>query len=135
MLYLLGLFVAILVGGTMLIRFTMDIMTRKAGKFLSETHTALEFIHTSGAVPPQWLARFRTKVQPLRQNDPQYQTIIARNARAARKSCLNKLRKLHKYVDRSSFVENEETREILLSKLANVRKTWMEQDWSRLIAP
>ena len=135
MLYLLGLFAVILVGGTMLIRVTILLMTRKAGKFLSETHTALEFIHKTGTVPPQWLARFQANMQQLRQDDPQYQPLLAKNANAARKHCLRKLQKLHKYVDRSSLVENEETRMILLDKLSKVREKWMEQDWSKLLVP
>jgi hypothetical protein len=84
-------------------------------------------------VPPQWLEPFRKKLQHLRRSDPQYQSVIDRNARSARKTCLKKLAKLQKYIYRSSLVEDEESREILLKKLSNARDAWMTQNWNELI--
>jgi len=133
MLYILGMLVVTIIVGTLLIHFTVIIMGRRAAKFLSETHGAIEYIHTTGAVPPKWVEPFRKTLQQLRRDDPQYQTTRERNARTARKSCLKKLAKLHKYVYNSSLVQDEETREILLKKLTAVRETWTKQDWNEII--
>jgi hypothetical protein len=135
MLYLLGTFAVIVAVGALFIRFTVIIMGRRVGKYLSETHGALEYIHTTGAAPPQWLEPFRKKHQQLQQNDPQYQASAERNARSARKICLKKLAKLQKYVYRSSLVQDEETRDILLKKLTDVREKWAEQDWYKILNP
>lgn len=135
MFYLLGMFVVTIIVGTLLIRAALLVMGRRAGKFLHETHRDLECIHTTGRVPPQWTEPFRKNVQTLRGDDPHDQSLLAKNAKSARKTCLKKLAKLHTYVERSSLVENEETRDILLQKLANVRTAWQEQDWSSIIAP
>ena len=133
MFYMIGLLLVTVVGGTVLIRFTAIIMGRRAGKFLSETHGAIEYIHTTEAVPPQWLEPFRKKHQQFQSSDSETQGKTARNARSARKICLKKLTKLQKYVYRSSLVQDEETRQILLKKLSDVCETWMTQDWNDLI--
>jgi hypothetical protein len=134
MLYLLGMLAVIVIVGALFIRFTVIIMGRRVGKYLSETHGTLEYIHTTGVVPPQWLKAFQKKHQQLQQSDSQYQSSVERNARSARKICLKKLAKLQKYVYRSSLVQDEETREILLKKLSDVRETWMKQDWNELLS-
>ena len=134
MLYLFGMLVVTVISGALLIHFTALVMGRRATKFLSETHGDIEYIHATGAVPPKWVEPFRKTLQQLRQDDPQYRFTIDRNARSARKTCLKKLAKLHKYVYNSSLVQDEETREILLKKLATARETWTEQDWSEIIS-
>ena len=133
MFYLLGMFAVVLIVGTLLIRLTVIVMGERAGKFLAETHGAIEYIHATGAVPPQWLAPFQHKLQQLEQNDPENQTATDRIVRAARKTCLKNLAKLRKYIYNSSLVEDEETRQILLKKLANVHEKWTEQDWQEIV--
>ncbi len=133
MLYLFGMLAVTVIAGAVLIRFTLLIMGQRAGKFLAETHGAIEYIHATGAVPPQWLEPFHKKFRQLRPDNPQHQAIVDRNARAARKTCLKKLASLRKYVYNSSLVQDEETRVILLKKFDTVRETWAEQDWSTII--
>ena len=131
--YLLGTIAVIMIVGTLLLRGTVLIMGQRAGKFIHETHHTIEYISTTRSVPPQWIEPFQKKIRRLQQDDPHNQRKLARLGRSAQKTCLKKLDKSLKYAYNSSLVQDEETRDILLKKLTDVRKTWAEQDWSEII--
>ncbi|MCP4403154.1 MAG: hypothetical protein GY801_38340 [bacterium] len=126
MFYLLGFLVVVIVVGTLLLRWTVLIMGARAGKFINETHRNIEFISNTGLAPAQWLEPFLKKAGRLQQEDPYNQRQLDRLGRAARQSCLKKLKKLIKYVYNSSLVQDEETRAILLTELTNVQQKWAE---------
>ncbi len=132
MLYLLGFMAVVIVVGTLLIRWTVLIMGERAGKFINETHHNIEFIGNTGSVPPQWLESFLKKAGRIQQEDPHNQRRLDRLGRAARKTCLKKLKKLTQYVHNSSLVQDEETRAILLTDLTNVQEKWAERNWDLL---
>jgi hypothetical protein len=130
MLYLLGFLAVVILLGTLFLRWAVLIMGQRAGKFISETHHAIEFITNTRSVPPQWVEVFQKKAERLQQEDPHNRQKLDRLARAMRKVCLHKLDKLTKYIDNSSLVENEETRALLLTKFTEIHHEWMERDWN-----
>jgi len=133
MYYLLGFLVVVILVGTLLLRFTVLMMGQRAGKFISETHHNIEFINNTRSVPPQWLQPFIEKNEQLRHQACQDSQPLEKLTRRAQKTCLKKLNKLLLYVDRSSLVEDEQTRMMLLKKLTTVRREWIEKDWSDII--
>jgi hypothetical protein len=128
MIYLIVFFFIVIIIGTGLIWATVQFMGQRAGKFLNETHHAIEHITDTRSVPPQWLQSFAVKAKQARHQDN-----MDSLAQKTRKACLKKFDKLFTYIGRSSLVENEETRAILLSKFAAIRKQWQEMDWRSLL--
>ena len=116
-----------------LLKGTMLIMGRIAGKYVGETHRDIEYITTTRHVPEVWISSFRKKLakQPtLSPDSPQLQRIKSET----KATCLKKLRKLLKYSENSSIIQDEATRQVLLKDLNAIYDEWIEQDLDAMIA-
>jgi hypothetical protein len=94
-------------------------LTRQVSeRMISHKHRLLEEIVNTGEVPAEWLRQTIYPVAKLRG---------AREAVAgdrAKTTCLQQLDDLTVYVERSPFMADDETREVLLERLDHVYEEW-----------
>ena len=98
--------------------YTMKI----ASLVIEQKHRDAEEILNTGLVPLRWLKKGTVSRFLLISVTPKH---IA----------LRRLQKIINYFQRSPLVEDEESREILLSRLEAVKKAWQESDWQEIIPP
>jgi hypothetical protein len=106
---------AVMVGATWL-------MNRAADRMVGDKHRALETIVDAGEVPAKWSERFKARVARL-QARGDFEGVLEIQTEA-KLSYLDRLGRLTEYAEETPLVEDEETREVLLSQLALVRQVW-----------
>ena len=100
-----------------LVLFTKFIVayTEKAVSFLVVSkHRDAEMIMDSGIAPPKW-----NRLGPFRFGPPAL----------ARYRALRRMSRIVKYFEHTPMVEDEEVRELILTKLRTIRDDWRGKDW------
>lgn len=90
-----------------------------AARMVGRKHHLLETIVKTGDVPAAWQAPF---VRGLANTDAAMRAATEARARA---SYLARLDELTRYAETSPLVENEDTRDVLLDRLDEVRAAWV----------
>ncbi len=93
------------------------------GKMVGERHQLLEQIVETGQVPPTWSAPLEKRIADLSQDSRNERKVASLRSRGT-EQYLKKLDRLIRYVETTQLVDGEDTREILLDRLAQVRATW-----------
>jgi hypothetical protein len=114
--------------------FAVWLTKRISEQMISRKHRLLEGIVDTGDVPAEWLRQTARPAARLRG---------ARGAAAAEQVkavCLQQLDALAVYVERSPFMADDETREVLLERLDHVYEAWVARDaaafqWQARTAP
>ncbi len=96
-------------------------------RMVGDKHHALEEISATGQVPAAWSRRYKERLTRLRANSADGAEIKAVEKRAVA-DYVRRLDKLIVYVETTSLVEGEGTREMLLEKLAAARSSWLAAD-------
>ncbi len=110
---LLGLFLlASLIGAAMVALVIVWSTNRASSAAITSHFKASEHILDTGQPPPDWLM------------SPLWKRLLARPAPPDRDALLQRLDKLIRYFESSSFVEDEWTRQQLLAQLGAVRERW-----------
>jgi hypothetical protein len=102
--------------------FAVWLTRRVTESMISRKHRLLEEIVDTGEVPAEWMKRAIRPVARLRG---------ARGAVAgdqAKAACLQQLDDLTVYVERSPFMADEETKEVLLERLDHVYEAWSTRE-------
>ena len=95
--------------------------TNKAmARLVGARHRALQAIMETGQVPLDWSRPFQAKIARLGQ-DPTNTGKVARLRVEASRQYLRKLDDLLRYAEKTPLVDSEETRNLLLDKLTNLR--------------
>ena len=95
---------------TMLLEVAVDLMQPRLIQSIVET----------GRVPAQWKKPFPRRLSQARGNTAR-EAAIRQQAQAA---YIQKLDVLIHYLEHSKLVDSEETRQVVLERLAQVRETW-----------
>ncbi|MAS38276.1 MAG: hypothetical protein CL610_30040 [Anaerolineaceae bacterium] len=82
-------------------------------------------------IPSEWLDRYRGEIERLRSKDAPAQD-VQRVARKAQAACLRNIDTLISFFERSPFVDNAGTREMLLDELNTERQRWSQAEWETL---
>ncbi|HLV34466.1 MAG TPA: hypothetical protein VKY59_05105 [Spirillospora sp.] len=85
----------------------------------------------SGRIPADWLESFRAETERLSQNGAAAQELRG-VAQRARETCLRNIDMLIKFFEESQFVENAETRAMLLDELRAQKQRWTQAEWDSL---
>lgn len=104
--------ILIIVNGAVLL---MRVIAEKA---IGSHHRAAEIIVTTGKIPPAWINRGMSQSMGSREIEEQ-----------ARKVAIARLDALIAHFGDSPFIADEETRQILLDKLRQVRRQWHILPW------
>jgi hypothetical protein len=95
-------------------------------RMVGDKHQILQALVETGQVPPDWSRPFQRKIARLTRGHGNPAQIAELQERA-RRHYLRKLDRLVSYVQTSPLVDGEETRNLLLEKLADIRVGWQEQ--------
>ena len=109
---------------TLAIRTGLAFMGRLAGRHVRRQHEAAEYIINTGKVPDEWFGKMGTGGGWQRAG-----TTAATHARV-----LQRLAKLILYFERSSLVDGEPARQLLLDELQRVRRFWQESQREQMHA-
>ncbi len=84
-----------------------------------------------GHIPAEWLESFRAEAERMIQTGATAQDLrgVAQRARA---TCLRNIDTLIKFFEESKFVDNAETRALLLDELRAQRQRWTQTEWDTL---
>jgi hypothetical protein len=93
-------------------------------RMVGDKHRALEEISATGQAPAAWRRRYEEKLTRLRQVSADGAELKSVQTRAVA-DYVGRLDKLIKYVETTSLVEGEDTREVLLEKLTAARASWL----------
>jgi hypothetical protein len=94
-----------------------------AGRMVGDRHRLLQGIVETGEVPAVWRRRYEARIARLRAV-PAFVGRVAGLEQRAWRDYLRRLDRLAKYVEASTLVDGEQTRRVLLNKLASVRASW-----------
>lgn len=108
-------------------------MERLTGKYIGEKHRAIEEIVNTGKVPKAWMGKLEKRISSVSKNQGRSEKVLKMKTQA-KTSILKKIDHLIDYSKTSPFVQDKETKEILLNKLLEVRRLWEEKDWEEIIA-
>ena len=95
-------------------------------RMVGDKHHVLQVLVETGQVPPEWSRPFQRKIARLTHRPGTTAQIAALQERA-RRHYLKELDRLVSYVQTSPFVDGDETRNLLLEKLADIRVGWQEK--------
>jgi hypothetical protein len=95
-------------------------------RMVGDKHQVLQALIETGQVPPEWSRRFQRKIARLAHRNGESAQIAELQERACR-HYLRELDRLVSYVQTSPFVDGEDTRSLLLEKLADIRVRWQEK--------
>ena len=95
-------------------------------RMVGDKHQVLQVLVETGQAPPEWSRPFERKLARLTHRHGNSAQVAALQERA-RRHYLKELDRLVSYVQTSPFVDGEDTRNLLLEKLADIRVSWQEK--------
>lgn len=108
-------------------------MGRLTDKYIGEKHRAIEEIVNTGKVPKAWIDKLEKRISSVSKTQGRSEKVLKMKMQA-KASILKKIDYLIDYSKTSPFVQDKETKEILLNKLLEARRLWEEKDWEEIIA-
>lgn len=94
---------------------------------IGKRHREIEYIVNTGKVPNAWAERFNRRISVLKEKTGTESRVLELK-KTAKKFYLQKLDKLIEYAEKTTLVDSQETRRLLLERLNAVRKEWVETD-------
>ena len=108
-------------------------MGRLTDKYIGEKHRAIEEIVNTGKVPKVWMGKLEKRISSVSKTQGRSKKVIKMKMQS-KTIILKKIDHLIDYSKKSPFVQDKETKEILLNKLLEARRLWEEKDWEEIIA-
>ena len=112
------------VGATLFTRGTVALMGRVGGETIHALHTSAEYLVEHHSVPPAWQEKLRRR-----------HGRSASPGDAAKRASLRQLDKIIAHFTKTSLVEDEEARGILLRELEAVYEEWLAASWAEMCSP
>ena len=109
-------------------KFMVYFMGKFGGETINKIHRSAEFIINTKKVPPWWVACFKKGFEKADRKIDGGQKLEAYKKSVKRK-CLKQLLKLIKHFKRTSLVEDEEARELVLEGLTGAYEEWKDLSW------
>jgi hypothetical protein len=107
---------------TLIILFAIWLANRLAYRMVGSKHRLLDSILSTGEVPEAWRGRMLWRRRP--QQGEQLAAYQARN----KEIYLARLDDLIAYAETTPLVDDEDTRDVLLDRLDEIRAAWAERD-------
>lgn len=108
-------------------------MGRLTDKYIGEKHRAIEEIVNTGKVPKVWMGKLEKRISSVSKTQSQSEKVLKMKMQS-KTIILKKINHLIDYSKTSPFVQDKETKEILLNKLLEARRLWEEKDWVEIMA-
>jgi len=107
-------------------------MGRLTDKYIGEKHRAIEEIVNTGKVPKVWMGKLEKRISSVSKTQSQSEKVLKMKMQS-KTIILKKIDHLIDYSKTSPFVQDKETKEILLNKLLEARRLWEEKDWEEIM--
>lgn len=107
-------------------------MGRLTDKYIGEKHRAIEEIVNTGKVPKVWMGKLEKRISSVSKTQSQSEKVLKMKMQS-KTIILKKINHLIDYSRTSPFVQDKETKEILLNKLLEARRLWEEKDWEEIM--
>ena len=127
-LYMLLVIALMVVISVVLTKTTVKVMGKLGGEAIYNMHQSVEFIMNTGLVPPFWREKAEKRLNRLREGSTP-EEILRRVERRVRRRYLRQLKSLLKFAENTSTVEDEETRDTLLTTLNDAYRKWRKMSW------
>lgn len=108
-------------------------MGRLTDKYIGEKHRAIEEIVNTGKVPKVWMGKLEKRISSVSKTQSRSEKVLKMKIQS-KTIILKKINHLIDYSRTSPFVQDKETKEILLNKLLEARRLWEEKDWEEIMA-
>jgi len=108
-------------------------MGRLTDKYIGEKHRAIEEIVNTGKVPKAWMGKLEKRISSVSKTQGRSKKVLKMKMQS-KTIILKKIDHLIDYSKTSPFVQDKETKEILLNKLLEARRLWEEKDWEEIMA-
>lgn len=108
-------------------------MGRLTDKYIGEKHRAIEEIVNTGKVPKVWMGKLEKRISSVSKTQGRSEKVLKMKMQS-KTIILKKINHLIDYSKTSPFVQDKETKEILLNKLLEARRLWEEKDWEEIMA-
>lgn len=107
-------------------------MGRLTDKYIGEKHRAIEEIVNTGKVPKVWMGKLEKRISSVSKTQSRSEKVLKMKMQS-KTIILKKINHLIDYSRTSPFVQDKETKEILLNKLLEARRLWEEKDWEEIM--
>jgi len=124
------IFLAFIAFFVLTLKVTIVQMGRLTDKYIGEKHRAIEEIVNTGKVPKVWMGKLEKRISSVSKTQGRSEKVLIQS----KTIILKKINHLIDYSRASPFVQDKETKEILLNKLLEARRLWEEKDWEEIIA-
>ena len=112
-------------------KFMVYFMGKYGGETINKIHRSSEFIINTGKLPPWWIECFQKGFEKAARIEDGGQK-LEKYKEAAKRKCLKQLVKLIKHFKRTSLVEDEEAREMVLNGLTRAYEEWKKHPWDEI---
>ena len=114
------------------------LLSRLLGKTIGDRHRAAEVIVNTGDPPKQWTEPWIRRIEVAQRRAAVQQRAAAQRRPAdlkgrAKEKILYELNALTHYFKNAPCFDSAETKELLLSKLADARENWEARDWDTMV--
>jgi hypothetical protein len=127
------IFLAFIAFFVLTLKVVIILMERLTGKYIGEKHRAIEEIVNTGKVPKAWMGKLEKRISSVSKTQGRSKKVLKMKMQA-KTIILKKIDHLIDYSKISPFVQDKETKEILLNKLLEARRLWEEKGWEEIIA-
>ncbi|MGB6370427.1 MAG: hypothetical protein WBF68_05290 [Atribacterota bacterium] len=127
------IFLAFIAFFVLILKVVIILMERLTGKYIGEKHRAIEEIVNTGKVPKAWIDKLEKRISSVSKTQGRSKKVLKMKMQA-KTIILKKIDHLIDCSKTSLFVQDKETKEILLNKLLDARRLWEEKDWEEIIA-
>ena len=133
MLKIFLIFLAFIAFFVLTLKIVIIQMGRLTDKYIGEKHRAIEEIVNTGKVPKVWMGKLEKRISSVSKTQSRSEKVLKMKMQS-KTIILKKINHLIDYSKASPFVQDKETKEILLNKLLEARRLWEEKDWEEIIA-
>ncbi len=127
------IFLAFIAFFVLTLKVVIILMERLTGKYIGEKHRAIEEIVNTGKVPKAWIDKLEKRISSVSKTQGRSKKVLKMKMQA-KTIILKKIDHLIDCSKTSPFVQDKETKEILLNKLMDARRFWEEKDWEEIMA-
>ncbi len=133
MLKIFLIFLAFIAFFVLTLKIVIIQMGRLTDKYIGEKHRAIEEIVNTGKVPKVWMGKLEKRISSVSKTQDRSEKVLKMKMQS-KTIILKKINHLIDYSKTSPFVQDKETKEILLNKLLEARRLWEEKDWEEIMA-
>jgi len=127
------IFLAFIAFFVLTLKIVIILMERLTGKYIGEKHRAIEEIVNTGKAPKAWMGKLEKRISSVSKTQGRSKKVLKMKMQA-KTIILKKIDHLIDYSKTSPFVQDKETKEILLNKLLEARRLWEKKDWEEITA-